>query len=70
MITYGTNPEWELFLQLFRPLVKNKVEKRIKIFRYMGFEENDVMIGKPIDFVFLGSCTNGRIEDFELLQKL
>jgi 3-isopropylmalate/(R)-2-methylmalate dehydratase large subunit len=35
----------------------------------MGFEENDV-IGKPIDFVFLGSCTNGRIEDFELLQKL
>jgi 3-isopropylmalate/(R)-2-methylmalate dehydratase large subunit len=31
----------------------------------MGFEEDDVMIGKPIDFVFLGSCTNGRIEDFD-----
>jgi 3-isopropylmalate/(R)-2-methylmalate dehydratase large subunit len=36
----------------------------------MYLEENDVMIGKPIDFVFLGSCTNGRIEDFRALQKL
>ena len=30
----------------------------------MGFAENDQIIGKPIDYVFLGSCTNGRIEDF------
>lgn len=30
----------------------------------MKFGEGDSMIGKPIDFVFLGSCTNGRIEDF------
>jgi 3-isopropylmalate/(R)-2-methylmalate dehydratase large subunit len=30
----------------------------------MGFAEEETMIGKPIDFVFLGSCTNGRIEDF------
>jgi 3-isopropylmalate/(R)-2-methylmalate dehydratase large subunit len=36
----------------------------------MGFEEDDVMIGKPIDFVFLGSCTNGRIEDFRAFTEI
>lgn len=30
----------------------------------MGYHENDSMIGKKVDYVFLGSCTNGRIEDF------
>ena len=32
----------------------------------MGFEPGDAMIGKKIDWVFLGSCTNGRIEDFRI----
>ena len=35
-----------------------------KSLNYMKFDEGDSMLGKPIDFVFLGSCTNGRIEDF------
>jgi 3-isopropylmalate/(R)-2-methylmalate dehydratase large subunit len=41
-----------------------------KSLAYMGFEEDDVMIGKPIDFVFLGSCTNGVSKILEHLLKL
>jgi 3-isopropylmalate/(R)-2-methylmalate dehydratase large subunit len=72
MITYGTNLEWELvFLKVSRMPVRFKVvQKPIKSLAYMGFEEDDVMIGKPIDFVFLGSCTNGRIEDFRAFTEI
>ena len=35
-----------------------------KSLAYMDFKEGESMIGKQIDYVFLGSCTNGRIEDF------
>ena len=36
----------------------------------MNFNEGDNMIGKKIDYVFLGSCTNGRIEDFRAFSKI
>ena len=36
----------------------------------MGYNEGEDMIGKPVDFIFLGSCTNGRIEDFRAFAKI
>ena len=35
----------------------------------MGFESGEKLEGKQVDYVFLGSCTNGRIEDFRLFTK-
>ena len=68
MITYGTNPGMGIGISQNIPnanQVEGGEETYKKSLAYMGFEEDDVMIGKPIDFVFLGSCTNGRIEDLQ-----
>jgi len=67
MITYGTNPGMGIGVTKDIPNAENVeggVETYKKSLGYMDFQEGDTMIGKKIDFVFLGSCTNGRIEDF------
>ena len=68
MITYGTNPGMGLGITSNIPTIESVPEAgRIsyaKSLEYMGFNAGDAMIGKKIDYVFLGSCTNGRIEDF------
>lgn len=67
MITYGTNPGMGLGISQNIPLINSfdgGKETYIKSLDYMGYKENESMIGKKVDFVFLGSCTNGRIEDF------
>ncbi|WP_423735136.1 3-isopropylmalate dehydratase large subunit [Chitinophaga caseinilytica] len=66
-ITYGTNPGMGMGISQRIPTAakaggsKASYEKSLD---YMGFHENDAMLGKKIDYVFIGSCTNGRIEDF------
>jgi len=67
MITYGTNPGMGMGISNDIPssdMVQGGASTYKKSLEYMKFDEGDSMIGKPIDFVFLGSCTNGRIEDF------
>jgi 3-isopropylmalate/(R)-2-methylmalate dehydratase large subunit len=67
MITYGTNPG--LGIPISRPIpqpeeVLDGKASYLKALDYMDFQVGESMIGKKIDYVFLGSCTNGRIEDF------
>ena len=67
MITFGTNPGMGMGINGSIPeseKVKGGKESYEKSLNYMGFAEGQAMKEKKIDYVFLGSCTNGRIEDF------
>ena len=67
MITFGTNPGMGAKVRTSIPEISSvdnsERESFGKSLDYMGFSAGDSLTGKPVDYVFVGSCTNGRIED-------
>ena len=68
MITYGTNPGMGMGITQHISTMEGMSEAAQVSFKksmdYMGFQPGESLLGKKIDYVFLGACTNGRIEDF------
>ena len=73
-ITYGTNPGMGIGITENIPTLDEIPEEEQAGFKkslnYMGFQPGEKLEGHPIDYVFLGACTNGRIEDFRAFASL
>ncbi len=72
MITYGTNPGMGIKIDEAVPSVESIKEESnkasfIKSLEYVGIAPNEKLLGKPVNYVFIGSCTNSRIEDLRLV---
>lgn len=67
MITFGTNPG--MSIKVGQKIPDKKDASFEKSLKYMNFQKGEAMAGKPINYVFIGSCTNSRIEDFRVVAR-
>lgn len=74
MITYGTNPGMGIGVKQLIPrseaLTEQEKQSFKKALQYMGLQEGQAIQGQKIDYVFIGSCTNARIEDLRAVAAL
>lgn len=64
MITYGTNPG--MGIKLTGRIPEEGTKSNAKALAYMNFKPGESLLEKPINYIFIGSCTNSRIEDFRV----
>ncbi len=71
MITYGTNPGMGIGISQFIPQINGASSAGLeKSLKYMELQGGSQLLGHAIDYVFIGSCTNSRIEDLRLVAEM
>lgn len=74
MVTWGTNPGQAIGIDERIPrladLAPTQRELAEKALAYVHLQEGEAIANTPIDWAFIGSCTNGRIEDLRIAAKI